>query len=86
MRSGTGTHRPPSVTEPASVPCRTAARAASWRPFGPHRPTTSSSVSASIACGPAPTATTSNPSRGDSASSFIATWSGTVDAAEATFS
>jgi hypothetical protein len=32
----TGTRRPPGVTEPFSVPCRTAVRPGSCLPFGPH--------------------------------------------------
>ena len=37
----TGTRRPPNVTEPASVPWRTAMRFGSWRPFGPANAITS---------------------------------------------
>jgi hypothetical protein len=43
----TGTRRPPRVTEPFPLPCRTAARAGSCLPFGPATEATSAS---NIAC------------------------------------
>jgi len=40
------------VTDPSPVPCRTAVRAGSWRPFGPHTASTSAFIIAAITCSP----------------------------------
>ena len=79
----TGTRRPPRLTEPSSWPWRTAVRAGSWRPLGPHSTVTLSSKIASITCSPVPTARASRPSRSSSARFVIAidTASGTAIAA-----
>jgi hypothetical protein len=58
----TGTRRPPRVTDPASLPCRTADRAGSCLPFGPHDASTSAFIIAAITCSPVPTASASRPS------------------------
>jgi len=50
------------VTDPSPVPCRTAVRAGSWRPFGPHTASTSAFIIAAITCKPVPTAIASRPS------------------------
>jgi hypothetical protein len=68
-----GTRRPPRVTDPFSLPCRTAVRLGSCLPFGPHTATTSASIIASITCSPAPTAIASSPSRTSATMSPIAT-------------
>ena len=59
--------RPPNVTDPAWLPCRTAARSGMCLPFGPTSPATSASIIAYITCMPAPTARASKPSFADSA-------------------
>ena len=69
----TGTRRPPKVTEPSSLPCRTAVRAGSCLPFGPHTTSTSAFIIAAITCSPVPTAIASRPSCTSPASSAIAT-------------
>lgn len=48
----TGTRRPPSVTLPASVPCRTAVRAASCLPFAPAIAVTSACINSAITSSP----------------------------------
>jgi len=69
----TGTRRPPRVTDPASVPCRVAARSGSCLPRGPHNASTSAAIIAAITCSPAPTARASSPSRTSAAISSITT-------------
>jgi hypothetical protein len=69
----TGTRRPPNVTEPRSLPCRTARRSGSCRPHGPQTAVTSASINCCITCRPAPTASASKPSCMSSAISAIAT-------------
>ena len=69
----TGTRRPPNVTEPRSLPCRTAVRAPSCLPLGPASALTSASINDCITCKPAPTANASRPSCIFSAISAIAT-------------
>ena len=59
----TGTRRPPSVTEPCSLPWRIVARSASWRPFGPTSSATSSSISSAITSRPTAVEAANSPSR-----------------------
>ena len=61
----TATRRPPSVTSPASCPCRTAARSGSCLPFGPTTSSTSSSISSASTPSPTPTLSASSPSFAD---------------------
>ena len=68
----TGTRRPPRVTDPSSLPCRTAVRAGSCLPRGPHTASTSAFIIAAITCNPVPTAIASRPSCTSPASSAIA--------------
>jgi len=68
----TGTRRPPKVTDPSSLPCRTAVRARSCLPRGPHTASTSAFIIAAITCSPVPTAIASKPSCTSPASSAIA--------------
>ncbi len=81
----TGTRRPPRVTEPFSVPCRTADRFGSCLPFGPHAAATSASIIAAITCSPVPTAIASRPSRTSAtiSPSATVTASGTASAVAA---
>ena len=69
----TATRRPPRVTEPASAPWRTATRAGSCLPLGPHTAATSALIIAAITCSPVPTAIASSPSCTSPASSANAT-------------
>ncbi|MCW2945407.1 MAG: hypothetical protein JWR24_2124 [Actinoallomurus sp.] len=69
----TGTLRPPSTTDPALLPCRTAVRSGLCLPRGPQIAVTLSSSIAAITCMPAPTARASRPSRTLPAISAIAT-------------
>ena len=68
----TGTRRPPNVTDPASMPCRTPLRSGLYLPLGPHTAVTSASINCCITFSPAPTAKASSPSRRSAATSSIA--------------
>src|SRR5262245_257445 len=59
----TGTRRPPRVTDPRPVPCRTAVRSGSCLPFGPAIAVISASNIACITAIPAATLIANSPSR-----------------------
>src|SRR6266545_917251 len=68
----TGTRRPPSTTEPFSMPCRVAARSGSCLPLGPHAAVISASNIARITANPAATLIANSPSRAAEATSASA--------------
>ena len=68
----TGTRRPPKVTDPASVPCRSPAPLRIVLALRPATAATSASINCAITCSPAPTARASSPSRTSAAISSIA--------------